>query len=144
MCSFDRTSLFTNIPLKETIEICLDCPSWPRRPKPLLFLKIFFQNCCCKQRLRLSSVLATLSIGKWIVWPWALPLAPNRQTSSVGSVSQSLILKSSRNSTDDSWITPFRSLKVVRRVLVASMHAWAAFTPLLSSRWNRKMVIRFH
>ena len=40
MCSFDDSSLFTNVPLDETIQICLDklytLPNPPKLPRPVL------------------------------------------------------------------------------------------------------------
>ena len=35
MCSYDATSLFTNIPLQETLDICLDMLYWDEEtPQP--------------------------------------------------------------------------------------------------------------
>ena len=70
MCSFDVCSLFTNVPLDETIEISLtklyslpDPPSLPRHvPK----------NCFCLQRRKATSFLMVIITIKSMVSLWGL------------------------------------------------------------------------
>ena len=47
LCSFDISSLFTNIPLNETIQICADTLYEDDRIVPPIFAKDFSIDDCC-------------------------------------------------------------------------------------------------
>ena len=65
MCSFDITSLFTNVPLSETIQICLDTlyreetVSPPPLPENLQKMSLM-RDCNCHARVLLQVTLLSL------------------------------------------------------------------------------------
>ena len=74
MCSFDVASLFTNVPIDETIEfyIWLNALYRSEFQQPDIEEGLL-KNVSINQRRKLNSVSTTLCIVKWMESRWGLP-----------------------------------------------------------------------
>ena len=72
LCSFDISSLFANVPLAETIQICADALYSSEHP-PVLFHGKSLSNLWRWQLLLLSLALMTSCIAKSTESPWDHP-----------------------------------------------------------------------